>query len=75
MRFNIGDLVKPNKKAFKRNSTFSSDRRFIVTAIDNKHLFNSLETWYILATKDSTDATFTLPEDELELVRTFEWIF
>lgn len=75
MKFNIGDLVKPNEKAYERNKIFTKDRRFVITAIDNKHLFNSLETWYNLAIKESKNATYILPEEEIELVRSFEWIF
>lgn len=74
-KFKIGDLVKPNEKAHKRNREFSSDRRFMITAIDNSKLFNSLDTWYKLATKDSEDSRYCLPENELELVKSFEWVF
>lgn len=74
-KFKIGDLVKPNEKAYKRNREFSSDRRFMITAIDNSKLFNSLETWYKLSTKDSEDSRYCLPENELELVKSFEWVF
>lgn len=74
-KFKIGDLVKPNEKAYKRNRVFSSDRRFVITSIDNSKLFNNLETWYNLAIKDSEGSQYCLPENELELVRSFEWIF
>lgn len=75
MKFAIGDLVKPNEKARERNEIFSSDRRFMVTAIEHKSLFSEFGIWCMLATKDSNGATYMLPETELELVRPFEWIF
>lgn len=75
-KYEIGDLVKPNSKAFKRNNKdFTEDRRFIVTSIDKNKLFEIGVTWYSLAIKGSSKATFCLPEDELDLVKTFEWRF
>lgn len=74
-KYQIGDLVKPNEKAFKRNKEFTSDKRFIVTSIDENKFLEERKNWYQLATKDAKHSTFCLPEDELSLVKVFEWIF
>lgn len=73
--FKIGDLVKPNTKALKRNREFSSDRRFIITGLVENFFSSEKETWCSLATYNSKQATFQLPEDELDLVKSFVWTF
>lgn len=73
--FKIGDLVKPNAKAFNRNKEFSSDRRFIITGLCENLLSPEKEIWYRLAIYEAKQATFQLPESELDLVKSFEWTF
>lgn len=76
-KFHIGDLVKPNEKAYARNKCFTQDRRFVVTRANSRTNWDDEEEliWYDLAAKGDKDALYCLQEDELELVRKFEWIF
>lgn len=75
-KFHIGDLVKPNEKAYARNKCFTQDRRFVVTKVDAHTIWEDDEpVWYDLAANSDDAALYCLQEDEIELVRKFEWIF
>lgn len=71
--FNIGDIVKPTEKALERNKDFTSDKRFIITKVDCDSIWDEGPIWYELAEKGDTDAMYCLPENEMELVKKFEW--
>lgn len=68
----LGDLVKLNDKAVKRNNNiFSKDMLFVVCEI-KKELFDKNRTLY-LGLQGDLKSFYCLPEDEVDLVRPVEW--
>lgn len=74
-KFSIGDIVKPNKDAIKRNKEFNQDRRFIITEVGSTSFWNNEPIWYDLAGYGDKNTLYCLPENELELVKKIEWVF
>lgn len=72
-KFSIGDLIRPTEDARKRNKEFTKDRTFVVTGIDYNNIWTDGPVWYDLAAKNYDAATYCLPENEIELIRKFDW--
>lgn len=72
-KFSIGDLIRPTEDARKRNKEFTKDRTFVVTGIDYNSIWSDDTVWYDLAAKNYDAATYCLPENEIELIRKFNW--
>lgn len=72
-KLGIGDLVKPTKEALKRNREFTEDKRFVVTSVTLDNIWEEGPIWYDIALEGQAAANHCLPENELELVKKFEW--
>lgn len=72
-KFSIGDLVRPAEEARKRNQEFAKGRLFIIAGIDYNSVWTDGSVWYDLAAQGYGTATYCLPENEIELVRKFDW--
>lgn len=70
----IGDLVRPNEKAINRNKeVFSKDQSFVICEIE-KSLFSN-KYWLYLGASGDNAPYYSLPEDEVEVVRPMQWSF
>lgn len=72
-KFGIGDLVRPTEEARERNQEFTKDRVFVVASVDYNSIWSDDTVWYDLAAEGNEAATYCLPENEIELIRKFDW--